>query len=86
MVIAHLHSEGRCPPFTVKMGKNSLFWVIFTIKTAGGVHIPQGISRSTRDSDTLKVEIETPDLTEYQRNFILSKISVFKIYILRFKS
>ena len=64
MVIVQSQSKGRCPPFTVKMGKNSLFWINFVIKTAGRVYIPPGISVSIRDNGTLKTEMETPDLTE----------------------
>ena len=64
MVTKHSHNKRHLPPFTIKKGKNSLFLIIFMIKTVGGMYIPPGISISICDNGTLKAEIETPDLTE----------------------
>jgi len=50
-------------PFTLKMTKNTSFLMIFMIKTVGGVYIPPGISINIHDKETLRIEIETPDLT-----------------------
>ena len=64
MVISFTHSKGRHPPFTLKITKNTSFLMIFMIKTVGGVNIPPGISISIHDNGTLRIGIETPDLTD----------------------
>ena len=64
MIIAYPHSKGDLRPFTIKKGKNSLFLIIFMIKTVGGMYIPPGISISICGNENLQAEIEIPDLTE----------------------
>ena len=62
-LVAHSYMYVGLLPFTLKMTKNTSFLMIFMIKTVGGVYIPPGILINIHDKETLRIEIETPDLT-----------------------
>ena len=77
-LVTHSYIYADSLLFTIKMTKNTSFLMIFMIKTVGGVNIPPGISISIHDNGTLRVEIETPDFTDWHRNFIISIQSILK--------
>ena len=67
-----------------KTGRTSLFSCIFMLKTATWVNIPPGISTNICDSGILSTEMETPDLTEYNGNFIMLVTSILRNLFSRF--